>query len=61
MEDFLLNLSKAIEIAGSQSELARRIGVSRVTINSWLHGEWPRISHIHLIKAFVKLKGKMTK
>ncbi len=59
MRDFLLNLNRAIEIAGSQSELARRLGVSRATINAWLHGDWPRISHIHLVKAFIKLKGKL--
>jgi plasmid maintenance system antidote protein VapI len=59
MEDFLLNLQKAIEIAGSQSNLARALGVTRATINAWLHKEWPRISHIHLVRAYVKLKGNL--
>lgn len=52
----MLGLSKAIKNAGGQAKLAREIGLSRSSVNRWVHKFNGRVPPDHLI-AIYKLTG----
>jgi DNA-binding transcriptional regulator YdaS (Cro superfamily) len=49
-EDTKTPLARAIAVAGSQSELARRIGVTQAHIWQWLHRGKRRIPAEYVLK-----------
>lgn len=51
-------IKKAIGIAGSQSELAKRVGVGQSTISKWLKGA--EISSRYISSISVATDGKVT-
>ena len=51
-------VGKAIDIAGSQSELAKRVGVGQSTISKWLSGA--EISSRYISALEVATEGKIS-
>ncbi|KAF6597540.1 helix-turn-helix domain-containing protein [Cronobacter sp. EKM101R] len=51
-------INKAIQIVGSQTELARRIGVNQSTVSKWLNGTDIRAKHVKPIATATN--GKIT-
>jgi len=53
-------LIKAIEIVGTQSELARRCGIKQQNVYNWLHRN-KRVSVQHVLKVEAATNGLVTR